>query len=391
MREFLLLAAFADAAPPVKLDGLPAAEFAKLGSGAELDYAGRVLTKSQLLVELETHEASRGEIVRAPKLMPRARRQRSRRGRERRRSRPSNAALRCGLAVDRAPSASKAASAAGQGGPRITTHRRSARSRDDGEIRHPRLGVRLRSRRDPSDRRSPGWAQVHVLTARSGGFALSAVDRAPADWSPGHALVTYQCVGVRDPEEAEWIAGIPDQQLQVVVVTRKGERSAPFPARVPRAPRASAGRACKVRRTRSNVRIRPRARAIRRLYVGTIACTAGAPSSGELAHRRRPDHRPKLRERLDRSIRRSSVTVSVRRTRFARWAMERQITEPRWASARRVRHFTQGRPYRQRDLWTVTVTVLDELTPFVGNSMPDRAAGRSRRAREPDCGPSRRG
>src|SRR5215471_17245348 len=44
----------ASAAPPVKLDGLAAPDFDKLPPGAQLDVGGRVLTKAQLLSEIQS-------------------------------------------------------------------------------------------------------------------------------------------------------------------------------------------------------------------------------------------------------------------------------------------------------------------------------------------------
>jgi len=46
------------AGPPVKLKGLPSADFDKLPADAQLDVGGRILTKSQLLSELGTGQAT---------------------------------------------------------------------------------------------------------------------------------------------------------------------------------------------------------------------------------------------------------------------------------------------------------------------------------------------
>jgi hypothetical protein len=218
LAALLFASALSLAAPPVKLDGLDAAEFDKLAPGSLLDVGGRTLTKAQLLAELAA--------LKSPGSAPAA---------------ASADSVRAHLAADEKASVDAsntsvrsawksieadktAAAAAASGGPRITSvEGQPVREGGDLLIRGSGFGGG-----GSGLGAHPG--EVHLLGPFPGGHVSLQVcigggfaghDIYGCDFRP-HAIYVYAKGGPS-------FAGLKDQQLQIVVVTRTGERSPPFP------------------------------------------------------------------------------------------------------------------------------------------------------------------
>lgn len=197
------------AGPPVKLDGLAARDFDKLPPDAMLDVAGRVLTKAQLLSEIQSK--SRVTAPTAPKVDLGAAQARLEAD-----ERAASDAARTSVHAAWESVAPNEKRSALELTPQITSvEHQPILSGGDMTIRGVGFGE------------EPG--EVHLLGPFPGGHLTLPVCAGggwgivSCAWRPG--VVSTVGTSWGGPK----IAGIPDRQLQVVIVTKKGKRSAPFP------------------------------------------------------------------------------------------------------------------------------------------------------------------